>query len=78
MIDRSFTFGTHQGDGRTETGLAVRFGLMHYATFPESLAGLDAFKPTLELALSGQPWDVPESSTETAMGWTSAVRELAR
>jgi sugar phosphate isomerase/epimerase len=56
--------------------MAVRFGLVHYATFPESLTDLGAFRRTLETAVEGHPWDVIELSTQLPRAWTSGARDL--
>jgi sugar phosphate isomerase/epimerase len=54
----------------------VRFGLVHYATFPESLTGLGAFRRALETSARGRAWDVIELSTQLPRAWTTAARDL--
>jgi len=54
---------------------AVRFGLVHYATFPESLLDMDAFRRTLRIATEGSAWDVIELSTEIPQTWISGARD---
>lgn len=63
---------TGQLDGSTDHRRSVRFGLVHYATFPESLADIETFGRTLRLATTGRPWDVIELSTEVPRHWLSA------
>lgn len=76
MVAPRFAPELHKVDDRSDAGFPVRLGLVHFAAFPESLAGIDAFKRTLELAVAGRPWDVLELSTEMPRGWTPAIREL--
>jgi hypothetical protein len=54
----------------------VRFGLVHYATFPESLTGLGAFRQALETSTRGDAWDVIELSTQLPRAWTTRARDL--
>jgi hypothetical protein len=56
--------------------LDVRFGLVHYATFPESLTGLGAFQQALETSTRGDAWDVIELSTQLPRAWTTRARNL--
>lgn len=58
-------------DGSDDPRRSVRFGLVHYATFPESLVDIEAFNETLRLAAMGNPWDVIELSTEVPRRWLS-------
>jgi sugar phosphate isomerase/epimerase len=61
--------------GDTPNVRAVRFGLVHYATFPESLVDRDTFGRTLRIAAAANAWDVIELSTEIPQTWISAARE---
>jgi sugar phosphate isomerase/epimerase len=54
---------------------AVRFGLVHYATFPESLVDGTTFERTLRIATEANAWDVIELSTEIPQSWISEVRK---
>jgi sugar phosphate isomerase/epimerase len=58
-------------EGSDDPRRSVRFGLVHYATFPESLVDIEAFNQTLRLASVGNPWDVIELSTEVPRRWLS-------
>jgi sugar phosphate isomerase/epimerase len=58
-------------DGSGNPLRSVRFGLVHYATFPESLSDIERFTRTLRLASIGNPWDVIELSTEVPRQWLS-------
>jgi len=70
------TRGPEEADTQTD-GFAVRFGLMHLATFPESLSGFGRFQKTIELAADSGAWDVLELSTDMPRMWDSAVRDLS-
>jgi sugar phosphate isomerase/epimerase len=73
MLDKSPIFRTPVSQ---PARLDVRFGLVHYATFPESLTGLGAFRQALEISARGQAWDVIELSTQLPRAWTTGFREL--